>query len=292
MAIALGRTLVKAYVRLAADMEVVRNLETAQILEEIAEQEKRNVDSIHARAHAAGVVASVAIDDAWLEQELKSEVAREIADNPYLLTPYRALQLSIISKERVFEILSMIATEQEDDAVRGPAEAIARETLSDISELRLRRRQVSRSEVNTVIEEANLDIPPVDMVSFNECGQAVRAVVRTMVGAIGDIWVNEMTDETKQVFKELLDDFQDCSTAPLKGEERSRIETRIVHENDNLVSALKSLLRELESAADLFLNHAENARSEDIVLAAQAKAEQYILQTGKIRDALNSHLLD
>ena len=213
-------------------------------------------------------------------------LAREIADNPYLMTPYRALRLAVINKERIFEILSTLAANQDDDVIRRHAELLAQGQLSEIAQLRLHRRRASRSEIKTAIDRAGLDAPPVEMDNFNRSVQTVHAIVRAMTLVVRDSWTSEMTGETERILQGLLEESRDFPDRLVVDEDRASLEARVRQANDSLFSALKALLRELESAVDLFLGYAESARSEDVAHAAQTKAERYVHLIAKIRDEL------
>ncbi len=283
----LSHNMVGVCERLASEMETCRNDDTARVFEDLGERETARIQSIARQAENAGAKVGVDIDDIWLAQDLRGDLAREIADNPYLMTPYRALQLAVISKERVFEILSMLAANQDDAVIRRHAELLAQEQLSEISQLRLRRRQASRSEIKTAIDKAGLDTPPVGMDDFNRTVRTVHAIIRTMTLIVRDSWASEITGETEQILQGLLEDFRDFPDELVADEERAALEARVKQTNGNLFSGLKTLLRELESAADLFLGYAENARSEDVIHAAQTKAERYVRRISRIRDELN-----
>lgn len=289
---ALGHNTIGACERLAVEMEACRNDDTARVFEDLAERETVHVQSIARQAETAGAKIGVEIDDIWLAQDLRGDLAREIADNPYLMTPYRALRLAVINKERVFEILSMLAANQEDDVIRRHAELLAQGQLSEIAQLRLRRRRASRSEIKTAIDRAGLDAPPAEMDKFNRTVQTVHAIVRTMTLIVRDSWASEMTGDTEHILQSLLEDFRDYPDELVVGDDRAALEARVRQANDNLFSALKTLLRELESAVDLFLGYAESAGSEDVVHAAQTKAERYVRRIAIIRDQLTPIIRD
>lgn len=288
----LGQNMIRGCERLAIEMKTCRNEEAAQIFEDLVARETAHIQSITRQAEKAGATVGVEIDDIWLAQDLRGDLACEIADNPYLMTPYRALRLAVISKERVFEILSILAANQDNDVIRRHAELLAQGQLSEISRLRLHRRQASRSEIRTAIDKAGLDTPPVELDKFDSTVQTVHAIIRTMTLIVRDSWASEMTGETERILQGLLEDFHDFPDALVVDEDRAALEARVKQANDNLFSALKTLLRELESAVDLFLGYADSTRSEDVVQAAQTKAERYVRRIAKIRDELNRRVLE
>ena len=286
----LGQNMIGICGRLAKEMETCRNDETAQVFRDLVARETAHNHSIRKQAEEAGATTGVDIDDIRLARDVVGNPASEIAENPYLMTPYRAHRLAVINKERVFEILSTLAANQEDYVIRQHAEVLAQGQLSEIAQLRLRRRRASRSEIKTAIDRAGLDTPPVELDSFNRTVQTVHAIIRTMTLIVRDSWASEMTGETQRALQGLLEDFRDFPDELIADHERAALEAKVKQANDNLVSALKSLLRELESAADLFLSYAESAGSEDVVHAAQTKAERYIRRIARVRDELNLSL--
>jgi len=287
IAILLGQNTVKFFERLSEEARTCQNEDTAEVFDDLARRERARVLVVRDLATQTGSDVSIEVDGYWLEQELREGLASEIADNPYLMTPYRSLRLAAINKERVFEILSTLAANQNDDEIRHHAEALAQDELSEIAELRLRRRRASRSEVKTAIDKAGLSTPPIELENFNKTVETVHAIIRTMVLVVRSTWEAELNDYAEQALGGLLEDFKDFPDAKLEGADHEALEDRIIHENDNLFSALKSLLRELESTVDLFLAYAENTASENIVAAAQFKAERYVSRIAKIRDQLN-----
>ena len=292
IAILLGQNVIGVCERLKLELEACRNGPTVQVFEDLADGEIAHIHSIRKQAEDAGAKAGVDIDDRWLALDLGGDPAREITDNPYLMTPYRAVRLAVINKERVFEILSALAASQDDAVIRRHAEALAQGQLSEIAQLRLRRRQASRSEIKTAIDRADLHTPPAGMVEFDRTVQTVHAIIRTMTLIVRDSWTSEMTGETERILQSLLEDFHDFPNELVVDDDRAALEARVKQTNDNLFSALKSLLRELESAVDLFLGYAENTRSEDVAHAAQTKAERYVRRIAKIRDELNHRARD
>ncbi len=285
--LALGQNTVKFCERLADEMKTMQNGDTAQVFSDLALREREHINSVLAQAEQAGAEIDAEIDNIWLERDLRGDLAREIADNPYLMTPYRALRLAVINKERIFEILSTLAANQENDAIRQHAESLARMELAEIAELRLRRRRASRSEVETAIEKSGLGKPPLELENFNKIAETVHAIIRTLTLTVRETWASELTAQTGEVLDGILDDFQDFPDVLTTGENRAALEAGIRQHNDSLFAALKTLLRELESAVDLFLGYAETTSSEEVVHGAQTKAERYVHRIAKIRDELN-----
>ncbi len=289
-AIVIGQNMARFCRELAQEMEDCQNDDTGRVFLDIADRESAHVDLVRGQAKEAGAKIGVHVDDAWNQQNLRGNLAREIADNPYLITPYRAYQLAVINAERVFEILSTLAAIQKNDDISQHAEILARGQLSKIATFRLCRRRASRSEIKTAIGKANLNTPPVGIDDLNPVARTVHAIIRTMIVTVCGSWASEMSDGTKSVLQELLNDFQDIPDSLVAEQDRTALDARVKQENDTLLSALKSLMRELESAVDLFLGYAESANSEEVVNAAQAKAERYVQCIAKIRNELKQRL--
>ncbi len=285
--LALGQNTIKFCERLALEMKSMQNDDTAQVFDDLAHREREHINSVREQAEQASAEINAEIDNIWLKRDLRGDLAREIADNPYLMTPYRALRLAVINKERIFEILSTLAANQEDGAIRRHAETLARMELAEIAELRLRRRRASRSEVETAIEKSGLGKPPLELENFNKIVGTVHTIIRTLTLTVRETWASELTVETEQVLDGVLDDFQDVPDGLTSGETRASMEAAIGQDNDSLFAALKTLLRELESAVDLFLGYAETTSSEEVVLAAQTTAERYVHRIAVIRDELS-----
>ena len=286
----LGRNTVIFCDRLANEMRACGNDDTGQIFEELALRERGRLETIRQRADQVGADTMGNVDGIWHERDLRSELAREIADNPYLMTPYRALRLAVVNKERIFEIITTLVANLNDDNIRPHAEALARLELEEITELRLRRRRAARSEIKTAIEKAGLDTAPLEIGVYTKIAHTVDHIIRQMAHSVLTTWASDMTAQTQDVLERLLEDFHDASSKSAAVEDGSERSINVTQDDNNLFSALKTLLRELESAVDLFLNCAENARSEDVVLTTQAKAQRVVHHIAKIRDELNQGL--
>ncbi len=277
---------------LAEELIACRNEDPAQVFKDLVEHETDHMKLIYEQAEVAGAKIPVEINQAWHELNLKNDQAREIAANPYLMTPYRAFRLAVAIKERIFETLTTLASNTEDDIIRQHAEALARGQLSEIAELRLYRRRASRSEIKSAIMEMGFDAPPVDRDDFSRVTRSVDAVILSMALIIRKTWAFEIAENTERVLRDLQDDFREIQDMHEDKIDRAELESRLRQRNDNLFSALRSLLGELESATDLFLGFAEDARSELVVKAAQTEAEQYVHRIAEIRDELNALLLE
>jgi len=286
----LGQNTVTSCERLAKEMKACGNDDTAKVFEDLAIRERGRLETIRQRADQVGADTMSNVDGIWHEGDLRGELARELADNPYLMTPYRALRLAVANKERIFEIITMLVANLNDDIIRPHAEALARLELEEITELRLRRRRASRSEIKTAIEKTGLDTAPLEIGVYIKVAQTVDYIIRQMARSVLTTWASDMTVQTQNVLEDLLEDFRDTSCVSIADEENSEHNVNVPQDDDSLFSALKTLLRELESAADLFLNCAEDARSEEVVLATQAKAQRVVRHIANIRDELNEGL--
>jgi len=283
----LGQNTVIFCDRLAEEMIACGNDDTGKIFEDLGLRERGRLEIIRQRADQVGADALGTVDGIWHERDLRSVLAREIADNPYLMTPYRALRLAVANKERIFEIITTLVANLNDDNIRPHAEALARLELEEIAELRLRRRRASRSEIKTAIEKAGLDAAPLEIGVYTKIADTVDSIIRQMALSVRTTWGSEMTAQTQVVLEGLLEDFSDTSKIMAADDDGSERTVNVPQDDNNLFSALKTLLRELESAVDLFLSCAEDARSEELVLVTQAKAQRVVHHIAKIRDELN-----
>jgi len=289
---ALGKNTVGFCDRLAEVMRACANADTVEVFESLATRERTRLAGIRQQAKQASASAGSSVDETWLEQALKNDLAREIADNPYLMTPYRALRLAVANKERVFEIMSTLIANTDDPSIRQHAEIMARMELAEIAELRLRRRRASRNEIETVIEAANLEKTPLEMGDFIKNAQTVETIIRQMTLSLRAAWASETSAHTKSVLERLLADLHDFPDMQADGGADDPFKANEKRDDANLFFALKSVLRELESAVDLFLTYAENAKSEEVVHAAQTRAGRHVRHIAKIRDELNLRILD
>ena len=287
IAMAMEQNTQSVYERLAGEMEICRNAETKLVFQDLASQESTQINSLRELARTASAKTNVPVDEIWTDQDLRGSTAREIADNLQLLTPYRAYRLAVINKERVFEILSSIVASQNDRIIRQHTETLAQEHISQIADLRLHRRRAARDSFQTSIDQAGLNKPIHTIEDFDRVVKIIHGIIRTMTVIVGDLWNKEITTESDRVLKKLLADFDDFPGELIVGQERITLEAQFAHDHENVFSALKTLLKELESAANLFLELAESTNSEEVLLAAQNKAKRYIGRISIIHDELN-----
>ena len=285
--IALGHNMIDVYQHLSAEMKSCRNDRAMKAFEDLEVMEVAQNNAICELARKAGVDTESKIDAIWLKPQLRGLGAREIADNPYLMTPYRALRLAVINKERVFEILSAVAASQSDNVIRQHAEALARAKLPEIAELRLRRRRAFRSEVKSAVQTANLGNLMIETDGLNKVIEIINTIICSTVSNILEAGDTKLSSKTEQVLQAILDSFQ----SPLEGKPKdqnrlgkSKVSTPV---DGSLFPALKALMRELESATNLYLELAERENTEQGVNTAQIMAEKCVFQLSNIRDALN-----
>lgn len=254
---------------------------------DLADNERGQIKHISERAEQAGVRLNNDKKEGTGTQQLRGRLAREIADNPYLMTPYRCFRLAVINKERVFEILSALASTQNDELIRQQAEVLAQDALGEIARLRLQRLRASRSEIKTAVTTAGFNSPPITMDILARTLQTVDAILQALTLGLLEKWAADLDGEMKRALNELVIEFEATPNSLSNVQTDSALFTRLNQRDDSAFSALKTLLRELESAVDLLLNYAEQADAEEVTVSAQTKVENYIKHVAIVRDLLN-----
>jgi len=165
---ALGRMLERAlgqkYAALAEQMERHGRKATAALFRRLAETKRDRVRAFDEWAERHGLApqpGDAPIDEAAAEAagrllrlfgEARDHGAREDAErdlwaqDPYLLTPYRALAYAVRDTERAFRLYSYLASAAAAPEARDMAESLASEELDHANLLRVERRRAYRAE--------------------------------------------------------------------------------------------------------------------------------------------------
>jgi rubrerythrin len=140
---ALEQAAVQRYAALGQCMRRVGHADVARIFEDLAEEEKRHVESVHRLA------------DLWRPTEAAPDIGRwvlpetfemEQAGSAALLTPYKALSIAVRGEERAFSFWTYVASEADQDEIRVKAETMARQELVHAAKLRHERRRAFHAE--------------------------------------------------------------------------------------------------------------------------------------------------
>lgn len=146
MAIAVGMEHEAAarYDDLAQAMDRREEIELAALFRHMAELEREHEAGLGRWADREGRATPLPAVFAWKLPEAFGDEAE--GARAHTLTPYGALGIAVQNEERAFTFYSYLAALAEDDTVRLRAEALAREELKHVHQLRMLRRRAFHME--------------------------------------------------------------------------------------------------------------------------------------------------
>lgn len=146
MAIAVGmeHEAARRYDDLAQAMDLRREPELAALFRQMAGLEREHEAGLSRWAEREGRPKPPPAAFAWSMPETFGDEAEGAF--AHTLTPYGALGAAVRNEERAFTFYSYLAALAEDDAVRLRAEALAREELKHVHQLRVLRRNAFHME--------------------------------------------------------------------------------------------------------------------------------------------------
>ncbi|MBC7908123.1 MAG: ferritin family protein [Rhodospirillaceae bacterium] len=146
MAIAVGmeHEAASRYDDLAQAMDNCGETELAALFRHMAELEREHEAGLSRWADREGRPAPLPMTYAWHLPETFGDEAE--GAQAHTLTPYNALGIAVRNEERAFTFYSYLAALAEDDTTRLRAEALAREELKHVHQLRMLRRRAFHME--------------------------------------------------------------------------------------------------------------------------------------------------
>jgi rubrerythrin len=259
---------VARYRQLAALMEERDDAASAAVFRALAAVEQRHVDMVAALARTLRLEVPAPLRFAgYLPPEI-SESWNDV-QHSQLLTPYRALAVAVANQERTFALYSYIAANAENVAVAQQAEALAREELAHVAELRVQRRLAWRREF----------APRVRIVSGSvETIEAFRALDRRLMGAAAAVHRSVAAD------LRAAGDAEDAMlvTALAQSEEAiagARAMPTVVRQDSAPAALLREALRPLERASEAY---------EDVVVhtSQEALLQEALAALGRVVESI------
>ncbi len=249
------------------------------LFKQLADQEYSRLEVIRQKARDqpenTGTPAKTSNTPEPIHTDQRSGLVYEATESPYLLKPYRALQLAVNDKLWVFEYITRMASMTEDPATRRIIENLALEELELISRLRKKRRLAYRQEKSTpkldfLSDENDTLSSPQDLDNFLA---DANTVICAMAHAIEHSWIGELPKHTAVVLMELR------QTLSAQTEPQTYPSPFAEHQNPqeaDLFSPMRILLRELEATCNMALKIADLSHEEQVVRNAQNAAKTYV----------------
>lgn len=155
LAHAMEREAAARYAALARSMRRVRHDDVAQVLEDLAAEERHHVVQVERLAEH---LLHRPPDPDVARWEFPQTLTTEGDSGAAQLTPYRALAIAVRNEERAFAFWSYVAASSTTTQVRAQAEAMARQELLHAAKLRHERRRAYHAA--RAIQPSSSDEPP------------------------------------------------------------------------------------------------------------------------------------
>ncbi|MBT4888680.1 MAG: hypothetical protein HON65_03905 [Rhodospirillales bacterium] len=278
---------IRRYEHIKAEQTAHQNAEVASVFQDLVEMERARLDVIKAQAGQELEKQLPHEIQSFVKSNERAGLIEETRGNPYLLTPYKALQLAVMDKIWVFERILLIISAMENERIQEAAEKLAMEELELAAELRIKRRIAYRFEKDKEISGHHLDENEVisDIDGLAALVADASTAICTVAGNIEHSWGDQLPPKTKKILASLrvtLCKHTDCTAFKPSPEEFQG------QRDDDLFSALRRLLRELEATCDSILSVADVSLDEEVVERAQKDAQMYVGLLAQVSDELVS----
>lgn len=281
MAIAIGMENAAAarYRHLATRMERQQERGLADLFRRLADLEGSHEAGLRRWAERDGLASPLPLQHAWPYPETFGDEADGAA--AHVLSPYRALAIAVRNEERAFVFYSYLSAMAPDAEVRRRADALAREELSHIAELRALRRKsfhAGRGEqpaVPRTVGEFRAAAAALEAGAARLCALAVRVSDGPTAALL-----RSLTDEAAA----RAGDAAGGSTVLDAAQASGLLEDAAL----TPFGILRLTLRHCEEALAVYLAAAERASDPEVLAQAQALAETALARLAVIRARLAS----
>jgi rubrerythrin len=281
LAAAMESEAVARYGLLAAEMAKRGEHGLAATFEAMREEERDHLAGIERWSQEVTGEPPARAGTSWV---LPPEIASswdEVAASA-LLTPYRALSIAVLNEERGFAFYSYVAAHAENDFLRAAAERLAREELRHAALLRRERRRAYRRERRTAppISRAAAGIDDdADIGGLERNAADLHALIAERLSALGQTAdaaaLMAIAEDEGKAAAALGASARATSPAP-RLDERGRMEL------------LRAGLAESERLYDRYVDAADRAADEPILIAAQQGAGRVVRHLALIAARLHS----
>jgi rubrerythrin len=264
------------YRQLVKRMHNIGNKACEEVFAHLAHEEEKHAVRVTELSQAVIGAPPSAADIRWeLPQDLEDEAMSDLAASK-LVTPYRALSIAVRNEERAFAFWSYVSAYSPNEVVREYAEKMAREELRHASILREERRRAyharegsgRRSARNWSLEDIEKQAAASETKILDSCWMSSAA-------ASGD-------PETARTLTRVGDECRINMRA--LGGGRAELSAEGSPENLPPLAVLDRALAATEAAAEAYMQAAEWAKNEDVVLIAQQLAGSAITRLVALRE--------
>ncbi len=279
------------YDQLAGVMTERGEAELGTLFRELAALEREHESGLSRWADREGRTTPLAAAFAWRIPETFGDEADGM--QAHTLTPYRALGIAVRNEERAFTFYSYLAAMADDPAIRLRAEALAREELNHVHQLRMLRRRAFHmdrtipSAPRRARDESELARLAHGLEhSSSELDDAVAAILEA----------NGETDAAAMLRTQAAADRQRAkkygATRPARGSaaaEGSRAAGLLEAGALTTMGALKLALTNAEEVAEAYLATAEHASGDRLLHQAQSLAQEAVARLAVTRSLMDEY---
>lgn len=279
MAIAVGmeREAAERYEQLAAEMETRGDSELAELFHRLAALERDHESGIGRWAERQGLKHPVAATFAWRMPETFDD------EDAYSLTPYRALSIAVRNEERAFAFYTYLSAMAPDDTVRARAEALAREELNHVGQLRMLRRRafhMERQPPRAARRARTLDELRTLAAGFAAASAQVDEAAAIVLAQAGE-------GEAATLVRRLAGP-SGTAAAPGSNAAEGALAAGLLEPGAlTTEGALRLALRDADEVTDAYMAAAEQAGDEEVMRQAQALAEQALGRAAVLRTLID-----
>ena len=289
IAVAMEREAEQRYRQLAAEMDRQQELELADVFAELAVLEGEHEAGLRRWAEREGWRKPVPAQFSWqLPETFGSEADGAEAR---VLTPYRALSIAVRNEERAFSFYSYLAALSPNDRVRERAEALAREELNHVAQLRALRRRAyhaDRGGTRGRVAVRSLDHLHAIARGLENGAAEVTRVASQVLAANGHNGAAKLLRTLADEARTRSAEFGAAATTD-KGSsisEGARAATLFQPELLTPLGALRLALRDAEEILDTYMSAAEQGSDEAVVHDAQRLAQGAVARLAHLRALL------
>lgn len=291
MAIAVGMEHEAAlrYDQLAQAMAGRGEPELAGLFGSLAELEREHEAGLGRWADREGRATPLPAAFSWRMPETFGDEAE--GARAHTLTPYRALGIAVQNEERAFTFYTYLAAMAEDPEIRLRAEALAREELNHVHQLRVLRRRAFHMDhtIPRTLRRARDESELAGLAhglerSSAEMDDAVAAILE----ASGEHRIGAMLRSQAEAAKLRANHFSYVRPGQGSGAaEGARAAGLLEPGSLTPEGALKLALRDAEEVADAYMATAEHAAEDGLMRQAQDLAEQAVARLAVMRSLMD-----
>jgi rubrerythrin len=179
------RQTTRRYTQLAADMREAGNLSAAALFERMVLEEREHERKLVEWMTRESLVEQADIGPIRWRDPMVATTYDDEARDPRYSTPYKALAFAVNNEENAFRFYTHVAAQADDEAVRGYAEALAREELEHAELFRAERRRAYHAERDSTMVDPLPD--PGSIQSEAELLATTIGLNRLFADAIGQL---------------------------------------------------------------------------------------------------------